>query len=220
MIIGLVLLGLTVILMLFGVAQKVFKGLGMAYWLAFVFVGTMIGCCFIPSFWLFGVYFNVAGFIAPAVFSVVLFVLAYKARELWRAVVAASAVMALYVAAVLLLELYVNAAVLAIIAGILCGAAAYIVGNTRLAAVAAAFAGVTVGDIIAAAVDVYVYKDAMRLGSVGAFDAVVLAAVVAVALYEAVAAIRRAALNKSRRLKATEAAEEFDPEEYKRYFGD
>ncbi len=50
-------------------------------------------------------------------------------------------------------------------------------------------------------------------------DAVILAAVFSVVLYETVAAIKRTMNARARRsLAEAEASEEFDPNEYKRYF--
>ena len=43
MIIGLVLCGLVAVLLFVGVAERVFKSFGVAYWLAFVMVGLLIG---------------------------------------------------------------------------------------------------------------------------------------------------------------------------------
>ena len=50
MVIGLVLLGLTALMLFLGVAKKVFQNFGVPYLAAFVLVGALIGCAFIPSF--------------------------------------------------------------------------------------------------------------------------------------------------------------------------
>ena len=42
MIIGLILLGSVAVLLFFGIAERVFKSFGVAYWLAFVMVGVLI----------------------------------------------------------------------------------------------------------------------------------------------------------------------------------
>ncbi len=216
MIIGLVLLGLVAVLLFFGVAERIFKSFGVKYWLAFVMVGALIGCAFIPSFAIGKVTFNVAGFIAPVVFAIIFFVLARRTHEVWRALIALSAVTALFVGIWLLIEPITSDTVSVLIVGFLCGAIAFLVAKTKLAALAAVFGGIPTGEIISAAVNVYVSDAPMRFGNAAAFDAVILAAVFAVALYEAVAAIKRA-MN-ARAAVTAETAEEFDPDEYKRYF--
>lgn len=218
MIIGLILLALTVILMFFGIAKKVFNSFGITYWLAFIMVGVLIGCAFIPSFKLFGASVNVAGFIAPVVFGIIFFVLARRSHEVWRAAVTAVSVTALYVSVILLVQPISDNVVTAITAGFLCGAVAYLVAKTRVAALAGVFVGVPLGDVIASAVNVYVSGSAMSFGSAASFDAAVLAGVFAIILYEAIAAIKRTMNARARRAVEAETAQEFDPDEYKRYF--
>ena len=218
MIIGLVLLALTVILLFFGIAKKVFNSFGITYWLAFIMVGVLIGCAFIPSFGIFNVSVNVAGFIAPLVFGIIFLVLARRSHEVWRSVVTLSVVAALYVSVILLVAPISDDVVTAITAGFLCGAVSYLVAKTRLASLAGVFIGVPLGDVIASAVNMYVSASPMSLGSAASFDAAVLAGVFAVVLYEAIAAIKRTMNARSRRVAEAEAAQEFDPDEYKRYF--
>ena len=80
----------------------------------------------------------------------------------------------------------------------------------------ATFCGMALGDIIASAVGVFAYGNALRLGAAAAFDAIIIASVLAVVLFEAMCAIKRAVNTRNRAL--CEAAEEFDPDEYKKYF--
>lgn len=221
MIIGLVLCGLVAVLLFFGVAERVFKSFGVAYWLAFIMIGLLIGCAFVPSFSIGGVTFNVAGFIAPIVFAVVFFVLAVRNREISPAIITAAVVIALSLSVDLIISPLVGETVTVIIVGFLCGAVAYLVAKTKLAALAGVFTGVPIGDIIASGVSVYVYGTPMRLGSAATFDSVILAAVFAVVLFEAISAIRRTMSVRRRKRTAaqmTELAEEFDPDEYKKYF--
>lgn len=217
MIIGLVLCGLVAVLLFFGVAERVFKSFGIAYWLAFVLVAVLIGSAFIPSFKIGAVSFNVAGFVAPLVFAVIFIVLCVRTREITHALVAFTAVAALFVAVWLLIEPITNDTVTVIIAGFLCGATAFLVAKTKLAALAAVFLGMPVGEIVSSTVGVFVYGAPMRFGSPAMFDAIILAAVFAVVLFEAIAAIKRTMNARARKLSA-EAAEEFDPDEYKKYF--
>ncbi len=219
MIIGLVLLGITALLLFFGIARRVFMSFGVPYLLAFVLVGVLIGSAFIPTFFIGSVSINAAGFIAPLVFSVMFLLLAKRTREVWRAVVALSASMAVYVAVLLLIAPITSATVTVISAGFLCGAVAYLVGKTELSALAAVFAGLPLGEAVASIVSYVSLGSGIALGTAATFDSVILAAVFAVALCEAIAAIRRT-MNTRARKNALEAetAEEFDPDEYKRYF--
>lgn len=220
MIIGLILLGSVTVLLFFGVAERVFKSFGVTYWLAFVMLGVLIGSAFIPSFTVGSVTFNVAGFFAPLLFSAVFFFLAVRTREHLRAIVTTSVVAALFVSIDLLVSPVASDTVTAIIIGFLCGAVAYLVGKTKLAGLAAVFLGMPIGEVISSAVGLYVYGTEMRFGTAATFDAVILAAVFAVALYEAVAAIKRTVNARARARSGVpaEAAEEFDAEEYKKYF--
>ncbi len=218
MIIGLVLLALAALLLFFGLAKKVFQVYGIAYWLAFIMVGVLIGCAFIPSFNIGSVTVNVAGFIAPVVFGVIFFVLATRSHEAWRAAIAMLSVAALYVSVRLLVEPVSDDVVTAITSGFLCGAVAYLVAKTRTASLAGVFTGVPLGDMIASAVGVYVSQSPMNFGSAATFDAAVLAGVFAVVLYETVAAIKRTMNARARKSMEAETAREFDPDEYKRYF--
>lgn len=219
MIIGLVLLGLVAVLLFFGVAERVFKSFGVAYWLAFVMVGVLIGSAFIPSFTIGTVTFNVAGFIAPLVFAAVFFFLATRSHEARRALMTTTVVMALFIAIWLLIEPIANAAVTVIIIGFLCGAVSFLVGKTKLVALSAVFLGMPLGEIISSAVNLYVYGTPMRFGTAATFDAVILAAVFSVVLFEAIAAIKRTMNARARSAAAdSEVAEEFDADEYKKYF--
>lgn len=220
MIIGLVLLGLVAVLLFFGVAEHVFKSFGVAYWLAFVMIGVLIGSAFIPGFTVGAVEFNVSGFIAPLVFSAVFFALAVRTREVSRALVTTSVIAALFIAVWLLIEPITNDTVTVIIIGFLCGAVAFLVARTKLAACAAVFLGMPLGEVISSAVNMFVYGTPMQFGTAATFDAVILAAVFSIVLFEAVAAIKRISSAKARaRIESkTETADEFDPNEYKKYF--
>ena len=220
MIIGLVLLGITALLLFFGIAKRVFANFGVPYLAAFVIVGVLIGSAFIPTFHIGRVSVNAAGFIAPMVFSVMFLLLAKRRREVWYAVVALSASAAVYVAVLLLISPITSVTVTVVSAGFLCGAVAYLVGKTQLGALAAVFAGLPLGEVVASAVNYFSLGTEISLGTAATFDTVILAAVFAVVLYEAIAAIRRTmnARAKTSAALETETAEEFDPDEYKRYF--
>ena len=213
-------MSLVAVLLFFGVAERVFKSFGVAYWLAFIMVGVLIGSAFIPSFTIGAVEFNVSGFIAPLVFAAVFFGLAARTHEVMRAIVTTSVVAALFISVWLLIEPISNDTVTVIIIGFLCGAVAFLVAKTKLAALSAIFLGMPVGEVVSSAVNLYVYGTPMRFGTAATFDAIILAAVFSVALFEAIAAIRRT-MNAKKRAAAlgnSETADEFNPDEYKKYF--
>lgn len=220
MIIGLVLLGLVAVLLFFGIAERVFKSFGVAYWLAFVMIGVLIGCAFIPTFTVGAVQFNVAGFFAPLLFAAVFFALAFRMREVRRALIVTSVTAALFISVWLLIAPITSSTVCVIIIGFLCGAVDYLVGKTKIAALCGIFLGMPIGDVVSSAVGMYVYKTPLRFGSPTTFNAIILAAVTAVVIFESVAAIKRT-MNHRAGQKAradAELAEEFDPDEYKKYF--
>ena len=219
MIIGLVLLGLVAVLLFFGIAERVFKSFGVAVWLAFVMIGVLIGCAFIPTFTVGAVEFNVAGFFAPLLFSAVFFALAFRLREVGRGIVATAVTAALFISVWMLIAPITSDTVCVIIIGFLCGAVDYLVGKTKIAALCGIFLGMPIGDVISSAVGMYVYGTPLRFGAPSTFDAIILAAVTAVVIFESVSAIKRT-MNHRAKAKAqlAETAEEFNPDEYKKYF--
>lgn len=220
MMIGIVLLGAVAALLFFGVAERVFKSFGVAYWQALVILGAMLGSAFIPTFTVGAVVFNIAGFFAPLVFAAGFFALAKRASEIRRALVAASVVTAMSVAVWLLVLPSGNTVVAVISVGLLCGAVGYIVGKSKIAALCAILLGMPIGEVVASAVGMYTFGAPLAFGTPSAFDATVLASVFSVALFESISAIKKA-LNgkaKAKPLGSAEFAQEFDPEEYKKYF--
>ena len=113
-----------------------------------------------------------------------------------------------------------SSTVCVIIIGFLCGAVDYLVGKTKISALCGIFLGMPIGDVISSAVGMYVYGTPLRFGSPAAFDAVILAAVTAVVIFECVSAIKRTMNHRSKAKLQTDAetADDFDPEEYKKYF--
>lgn len=221
MIIGLVLLGLTAVLLFFGIAERVFKSFGVAGWLAFVIIGVLIGCAFIPTFTVGVVEFNVAGFFAPLLFAAVFFALAFRMREIRRAVVVTAVTAALFISVWLLIAPITSDTVCVIIIGFLCGAIDYLVGKTKIAALCGIFLGMPIGDVISSAVGMYVYGTPLRFGSPATFDAVILAAVTAIVIFESVSAIKRTMNHRAKTRAAVDAElaeDNVDPDEYKKYF--
>lgn len=216
MIIGLVLLGCVTVLLIFGIAQRVFMSFGVAYWLAFMLVGVMIASAFIPSFTVNGARISASGFLVPLAVAGVFLALALRTREAGHSAVAASAVLAVFLAVELLLFPIASEGIIAVTEGVLCGVIAYIVGKTKLASLFGVFMGVPIGVVAAEVVKAISYGRTMQLGSAHVFDCVVIAAVLAIVISETVAAVKR--FNNAKRKLVAETAEEFDPDEYKKYF--
>lgn len=216
MIVGLVLLGCVTVLLIFGIAQRVFTSFGVAYWLAFVLVGVLIASAFIPAFTVNGARISASGFLAPLAVGFVFLFLSLKTRETGHAVVAASAVLAVFLAIDLLLYPIVADGYVAVIEGVLCGGIAFLVGKTKLASLFGVFFGVPLGVLSAEVVKIVSVGSQMRLGSAHVFDCVIIAAVLAVVISETVTAVKRH--NNAKRKVIAEVAEEFDPDEYKKYF--
>lgn len=217
MIVGLILLGLVAALMFFGVCGRVFKNCGMPYPFAFGVVGLLIGGAFIPAIVAGEATIGSAGFIIPLVTAAVFIYLASRRRELWRAVVTAVTVTAVYTSAELLLDLIAPSSVTVTVQGLLCGFVAYLVGKTELAALNGVFLGVPLGQIATGVTGVFAYGEPMSLGGGAAYDVLVISAVFAVVLYEIVYTVKHRVYVRKRRA-AAEAAEELDPDEYKKYF--
>ncbi|MCH5351787.1 MAG: hypothetical protein J1F39_07460 [Clostridiales bacterium] len=217
MLVGLIILGIVAALMFFGVMGRVYKNCGMPFPLAFAVVGLLIGGAFIPAVRTSGATVGAAGFIVPLAVSAVFIYLASRRRELIRSFVATVTAAAVYTSVELLLVLVANDSVIVIVQGLLCGFVAYLVGKTELAALCGVFIGVPLGEVAVGVTNRFAYGEQFGIGGASAFNALIIAAVLSVVLYEVVYAVKYAA-NKKRRKLATEAAEEIDPNEYKKYF--
>lgn len=215
MIIGLVLCALVAALLFFGIAEKVFKSFGVPYWLAFIIVGVLIGCAFIPAFEFDYVVINVAGFFAPLTFAVVFFAIAVRVREGVRGATVAAVVGALFVSIRLIISPLASDGVTVTVLGLLCGAVAYLTAKSKIAAMSGIFSSIPLAETASSAVALYAYGTPVSIGSPLAFDAVILSAVIAIVLFEGIAAIKKVRV---KRRGEAETAEEFDPNEYKKYF--
>ena len=216
MLVGLILLGIVAALMFFGIVGRVYKNCGMPYPLAFGVVGLLLGGAFIPAIRVNGATIGAAGFIVPLAISGVFIYLASRRRELMRSFVTAVTVTAVYTSVELLLGLIASDAVTVTVQGLLCGFVAYLVGKTELAALNGVFLGVPLGEIATGVTGYFAYGQAISFGGASAYNTLVIAAIFSVVLYEIVYTVKHTVYTKRR--AATEASEEFDPNEYKKYF--
>lgn len=217
MLTGLILLGIVAALMFFGLAGRVYKNCGMPYPLAFAIVGLLIGGAFIPAIRAGGATIGVAGFIIPLVISGVIIYLASRRRELMRSIVTAITVIAVYTSVELLFGLVASYSVTVTAQGLLCGLVAYLVGKTELAALNGVFLGVPLGEISTGVTEYFAYGHELSFGGSSAYNALVIAAIFSVVLYEIVYAVKHTVYRRRRRA-AAETSDELDPNEYKKYF--
>ena len=186
--IGLILLVVTSLLILFGVAQRVLDRLrltdrGALFFAALLFIGGLLPD--IPVTPLLSV--NVGGALVPLGLCVYLLVKAGSGRERARALAAAALTGAvIYFMGRLLPEepeqAFMNYNVLY---GLVGGAVAWLFGRSRRAAFAAGILGATAADI-ASAIEVWRAGAAqpLSLGGAGALDVIVIAGLSAVLLAE------------------------------------
>lgn len=194
MTIGLILLGITAILIFFGLTERFFRQSGVKNWLAFLIVLALVIGVIVPDINIRNFSMNIGGFIVPLV-AMILFIAMMRREEILKTIIATIAVASVAVATRMLISPINAGLVLAssLIVGFVGGAAAFLAGQTRLATLASAFGGIILGDVIVNVLSVYVLKDSavFFLGSYGVFDSVILAAVFGAVLCQAVLAIKR-----------------------------
>lgn len=198
---GLIALGVVAALVYFGVAQRVLDRMRLTDTQALLFIALMIVGSFITLPVLRGrteVTVNAGGFLVPLALAVYLFLQAGTAAEKTRAAVASIVTGATVWALSSLTDFGPHGGRGAVIDplwlfGLLAGAIAYALGRSRRAAFISGVLGVILADVAAIvgawrAGRVAVYP----LGGGGAFDALVLAGIVGVALAEVFGEAREA----------------------------
>ena len=212
--IGFILLIAVSLLIVFGAAQRVLDRLRLTDRQALLFVAAIFIGGIIPDIQLGRVSFNIGGALVPFALCVYLFAKAGTAKERWRAIMA---------------SVVSGAAVFAIgrwfpsepgtmpfdvnyIYGIAAGLIAYVFGRSRRSAFIGGVMGVLLGDVTQGLVNYYSgLTTPIRLGGAGALDVVVLSALIAVLLAEAIGEIRERMQGGSAK---AEAGLEFDDEEF------
>lgn len=188
MTIGMILLGVTAILILLGVGQRILDRLRLNDKLALILIALMIGLGLIPDIQIGRNFaFNLGGAVIPLGLCVYLWIRADTAWERIRAIIA---------------SIVTGAAIFAIgffapdepesmtidpliLYGLAAGAIAYIFGRSRRCAFIAGVIGMMLSDTANA---VYVWSKGVEqkfiLGGAGAFDGIVIAGLLAVLLAE------------------------------------
>ena len=215
---GIVILGITAVLLFFGAAERYFDRLGMTSWLTFLIVLALIIGAVMPEVHVGALVMTVGGFGVPLVAFIILLAVAGKDGNMLRSLLALVVVAAVAVSFRMITGLGSTGAVVAffLLTGFVGGAAAAGVAGDRLGAVAAAFGGCIAGDASRMAVIRSAEGGGIfTVGGYGIFNAMIIGAAAALLTAEAVEAVRRAAENRriaAERLTA-EAAEDVDVKE-------
>lgn len=188
MTIGMILLGVTAILILLGVGQRILDRLRLNDKAALLFIALTVGLGFVPDIRLSRNFsLNLGGAVIPLALCVYLWLRADSAWERVRSILAAIVTGAAVFALGFLLpdEPERMAIDPLIVYGLAAGAIAYLFGRSRRGAFIAGVAGVMLSDVANA---VYVWskgvEQELALGGAGAFDGIVIAGLEAVLLAE------------------------------------
>lgn len=215
MTIGLILLAILAILIFFGLSERFFRQLGLNNWVAFLFVLALVIGAIVPNINIGNVFsLNVGSFLVPLIIMTVLMLIMKSGSEVLRGILGIISVAAVAVATRMLIEPTIGALILAssLIVGLVGGMVAFLVGQSRLAALASAMGGIVLGDIIINFLYTFVVGGyTFSLGSNGVFDSIIIASVFSILLYEAINAIKHTTDRKRiKRALAAEAAEDQD----------
>lgn len=217
MTIGLVLLAITAVLIFFGVSERFFRRIGVPNWLAFLFVLALVVGVIVPDIGGGRFSLNVGGFIVPLIIMIVLEAVMGAGGEMGRSFISMIAVASVAVATRMLIEPQTGGMILAasLIVGLVGGAVAYLVAQTRLAVIASVMGGIVLGDVITNFIYRYVLEYNFALGTDGVFDSLIIGSIFGILLLEAVEAIRRLSAQKrtSAAALSTESAQDVTEEE-------
>lgn len=192
--IGVTLLGILTVLILFGVMQRILDRMRLTDKQALFIVISIIAFSFLEDIPITNaISFSIAGALIPLALCVYLFISAGTAKERWRAI-GATLLSAL---AVILISRIIPAEPEAMpfdpyyIYGPVAGIIAYLMGRSRRSAFIAGITGVLLADTV-----IFIYyritgvPSVLRLGSSGAFDAVVISGLLAVIIAELIGEAR------------------------------
>lgn len=213
---GIIILGITAVLLFFGAAERYFDRLGMTSWLAFLIILALIIGAVMPEVRTNGFVMTVGGFVVPAVVFVVVLAVSARKGNILRTLLALVVQAALTVAFRMFTGTETTGALTAffLLTGFIGGAAAYAVAGSRLGCVAAVFGGCIVGDTASMGLMSGYGFSPFTLGGYGIFNAMIVGCAAALVTAEIVCAVRRSIENRSvtaRRLEA-EAAEDVGAE--------
>ncbi len=183
MTIGFILLAILAVMMFFSFTRNVFSNVGPS-WLVFSAIAVMAICAAIPSPVIGNVRFNIGAFIVPIVVSVALMVQIGFNKRLLRTFIAFLAVGAVMLATRLLISPFSLGSRIAssVIAGVISAIVAYLISGTINGTISATLGGTVLGDVAWALVSHFVSGelDVISFGLYGAFDAIVISAVLGI----------------------------------------
>ena len=188
MTIGMILLGVTAILVLLGVGQRILDRMRLNDKLALLFIALIIGLGFVPDIRVSDVFsFNIGGAVIPLALCIYLWIKSDTSWEKVRAILASLVTGGAVFAIGFLMPDEPESIPIdpLIIYGIAAGLIAYIFGRSRRCAFIAGVVGMMISNTINA---IYVWNrgidQELNLGGAGAFDGIVIAGLLAVLLAE------------------------------------
>ena len=222
--IGLILLGILLILMLFGVTQRLFDKLKIStLWTVILLIAIGAGY-FIPNIRITNVFsFNIGGFIIPLVICLYMLFSIGWTSDMLRAwistIITAGVVVLLYW--VIPTNTMTMQIVAAVIVGIVAGALSYLIGRSRRGAFFSAVMGIYIGETVRFLINYYGrgIDTTLRLGIGSMFDTVIIAAVSAMLLALAIGEIRERMVTetRARHKYSYEAGEFYDYDRHRGY---
>ncbi|MBR6788877.1 MAG: hypothetical protein IKM44_03625 [Clostridia bacterium] len=190
MTIGLVILGISAVLLFFGVAEKFFDRLGLTSWLAFLLILALIVGAVTPELRTDFFVITVGGFIVPLVVGIILFAIASRQGSFAKTLLSVflvTSVATLF--RIVMSSETVNVLASNLIIGFVCGAVAFLCAGSRLGALAGGMLGVDLGDLISAISYAYILGEGiLTLGS-GIFDGIIISTAFALVVAEIAFAI-------------------------------
>ncbi|HEY8423818.1 MAG TPA: DUF1614 domain-containing protein [Clostridia bacterium] len=201
--IGLVLLGIVLVLMLFGVTQRLFDKLRISTLWAVILVIAVGAGYFIPNIRVTNVFsFNIGGFIIPLIICFYLLFAMGWTSDMLRAwvstIITAGVVLLLYW--VLPTNTLGMQIVAAVIVGLVAGTLSYLIGRSRRGAFFSAVMGLYIGEVMRFLINYYGrgLDVTLRLGVGTMFDTLVIAALTSFLLAIAIGEIREKMVTEAR----------------------
>lgn len=195
---GLVVLGIMAVLLLFSFGRNAFAGLGLPAWAAFAtIVAFAVGIVvpLVPAGAGFAI--SVGGFMLPIIAMFALLAVLKKEHSVFRGVAGMLTIIAITTALLLVMPAYSfwTRALTIWVIGLISGAVAFLVSGTRGASVFAVLGGIAVGDLIYTLIRYYVYGAAVTLGGSTVYNAMFLAALLALCLAQIAVIVGKTAGN-------------------------
>lgn len=215
--IGWVLLGILLVLMLFGATQKIFDKLKISTLWAIIITVAVGACVLIPNIRVTNrFYFNIGGFLIPFILCLYMVFRIGWSWDMLRAwisaIVTGGLVLLMYW--VVPTNTVTMRLVAAIIVGLIAGAVSYLFGRSRRGAFFSAIMGIYLGETARFLIN-YFYRGidtTLTLGAGTMFDSVIIAAFTATLLAIAIGEIRERMVTqaRSRRKFSYEAGEFYE----------